>query len=436
MSYKVGFISLGCPKALVDSEQIITQLRAEGYDISGSYDDAELVVINTCGFIDAAVDESLETINEAMAENGKVIVTGCLGAKGDIVKQNFPDVLAVTGPHAMQEVMEAVHHHLPPQHDPYTSLIPPQGIKLTPKHYAYLKISEGCNHRCSFCIIPSLRGDLVSRPIDEVMQEAQNLVNAGVKELLVISQDTSAYGVDIRYQSRFWQNRALKTRFLDLVGALGELDAWIRLHYVYPYPHVDDVLQLMAKGNVLPYLDIPFQHASPSVLKAMKRPASSENVLQRLQQWRDICPDICIRSTFIVRFPGETAQDFELLLDFLEQAQLDRVGCFQYSPVEGAAANQLPGAVDDEIKQTRFELFMSVQESISATKLSKKVGQRLTVLVDEVRAQEVLARSAFDAPEIDGLVIIEQALEVAPGDMIDVQVTGSSEHDLYAVPIN
>ena len=435
MQHKVGFVSLGCPKALVDSEQIITQLRAEGYEISPSYNDANLVVINTCGFIDSAIEESLETIGDALGENGKVIVTGCLGAKGDIVKKTYPNVLAVTGPHSLQETMDAVHAHLPPQHDPYTSLIPPQGVKLTPQHYAYLKISEGCNHRCSFCIIPALRGDLVSRPVNDVLQEAQNLVTAGVKELLVISQDTSAYGVDTKYKTEFWNGRPVKTRFQDLVTMLSELDAWVRLHYVYPYPHVDAIIPLMAQGKLLPYLDIPFQHASPRILKAMKRPASSENVLERLARWRDICPDIAIRSTFIVGFPGETERDFEELLEFLEQAQLDRVGCFKYSAVEGAKANELPDPVDEGIKQDRLDLFMQVQEQISRAKLSHKVGQELTVLVDEVSEQEILARSKYDAPEVDGLVIIQEDLDVSPGDTLRVTVTDSTEHDLFAKPI-
>ena len=431
MRHKIGFVSLGCPKALVDSEQIITQLRAEGYQINASYDDADLIVINTCGFIDSAIDESLNTIGEALGENGKVIVTGCLGAKGDIVKTTFPDVLAVTGPHALQEVMEAVHAHLPPEHDPYTSLIPAQGIKLTPAHYAYLKISEGCNHRCSFCIIPSLRGDLVSRPVHEVLQEAKNLVSSGVRELLVISQDTSAYGIDTKYKTEFWNGRPVKTRFQDLVSALCELDAWVRLHYVYPYPHVDDIIPLMARGKLLPYLDIPFQHASASVLKAMKRPASSENVLERLAQWRDICPDIAIRSTFIVGFPGETDKDFEQLLEFLEQAQLDRVGCFKYSAVEGAKANEIPNAVDEDIKQDPLDLFMQVQEQISRSKLQKKIGDELTVLVDEVNEQETLARTRYDAPEVDGLVIIQGQQDAKPGDLLKVRIIDSSEHDLY-----
>lgn len=432
MQRKVGFVSLGCPKALVDSEQIITQLRAEGYEIGPSYDDADLVVINTCGFIESAIDESLETIGDALGQNGKVIVTGCLGAKGDIVKNTYPNVLAVTGPHALQEVMEAVHAHLPPEHDPYTSLIPPQGIKLTPQHYAYLKISEGCNHRCSFCIIPALRGDLVSRPVNEVLQEAQNLIAAGVKELLVISQDTSAYGVDTKYKTEFWNGRPVKTRFQELVAMLGELDAWIRLHYVYPYPHVDEVIPLMAQGNLLPYLDIPFQHASPSILKAMKRPASSENVLERLARWRDICPEIVIRSTFIVGFPGETEREFEELLEFLEKAQLDRVGCFKYSAVEGARANHLPDQVDEDVKQDRLDLFMQVQEQISRSKLRQRIGQQLIVLVDEVNEHEILARSQFDAPEVDGMVIIEDDVAVKPGDRLRVKVVDSNEHDLFA----
>jgi ribosomal protein S12 methylthiotransferase len=432
MERKVGFVSLGCPKALVDSEQILTQLRAEGYQISPSYEQADLVVVNTCGFIDAAVEESLDAIGEALAENGKVIVTGCLGAKGDIVRETHPRVLAVTGPHALQEVMAAVHQHLPPEHDPYTSLIPPQGIKLTPGHYAYLKISEGCNHRCRFCIIPALRGDLVSRPIGEVMQEAEHLVQAGVKELLVISQDTSAYGVDLKYQTGFWGGKPLKTRFLDLARALGDLGVWVRLHYVYPYPHVDEVIPLMADGLILPYLDIPFQHASPRVLKAMRRPAHSENTLERIRRWREVCPDLTLRSTFIVGFPGETEEDFTQLLEFLDEAQLDRVGCFPYSAVEGAAANELPDPVPEELKQERFVRFMEKQADISATKLQGRIGQRLTVLVDEVDEDGCVARSPADAPEIDGLVYVEDAAEVCPGDWLEVTVTGADAHDLYA----
>ncbi|MCG6971355.1 MAG: 30S ribosomal protein S12 methylthiotransferase RimO [Gammaproteobacteria bacterium] len=431
-SPKVGIVSLGCPKALVDSEQIITQLRAEGYTISPSYDQADLVVINTCGFIESAIEESLEVIGEALNENGKVIVTGCLGAKGDIVKENHPNVLAVTGPHALQEVMQAVHTHLPPEHDPYTSLIPPQGIKLTPQHYAYIKISEGCNHRCSFCIIPSLRGDLQSRQIDEVLKEADNLVSAGVRELLIISQDTSAYGVDSKYRSGFYQGRPVKTRFYDLAKELNKLGVWVRLHYVYPYPHVDEVIPLMSPNGLLPYLDIPFQHASPGVLKAMRRPAHSENTLARIKQWRSINPDLKIRSTFIVGFPGETEQDFNQLLKFLEQAQLDRVGCFTYSPVEGASANQLSGQVPEDIKQQRFERLMALQSDISAAKLKQAVGGEQTVLVDRIEDDKIIARSYGDAPEIDGLVIIEKPADgVKTGDFIDVRITASDEYDLY-----
>jgi ribosomal protein S12 methylthiotransferase len=432
---RVGFVSLGCPKALVDSEQILTQLRAEGYAISASYEDADLVVVNTCGFIDAAVEESLEAIGEALAENGKVIVTGCLGAKGDIVQETHPRVLAVTGPHALPEVMQAVHRHLPPAHDPYTSLIPPQGIKLTPRHYAYLKISEGCNHRCRFCIIPSLRGDLVSRPIGEVMQEAENLVKAGVKELLVISQDTSAYGVDLRYRTGFWGGKPLKTRFADLARALGDLGIWVRLHYVYPYPHVDEVIPLMAEGRILPYLDIPFQHASPRILKAMRRPAAAENTLARIRQWRRDCPEISVRSTFIVGFPGETEDDFQLLLDFLAEARLDRVGCFAYSAVDGAAANDLPDPVADAVKQERLERFMAAQAAISAAKLQQRIGARMTVLVDEVSDEGIVARSYADAPEIDGVVLIKDAGKVKAGDFVDVEITATDEHDLYARPV-
>ncbi len=429
---KIGFVSLGCPKALVDSEQIITRLRAEGYEISPSYNQADMVVVNTCGFIDDAIEESLDAIGEALNENGKVIVTGCLGAQGNLIQEQFPDVLAVTGPHAAHEVMDAVHSHLPPLHDPYTSLVPPQGIKLTPKHYAYLKISEGCNHRCTFCIIPSLRGDLVSRPVGEVMQEAENLVNAGVRELLVISQDTSAYGVDTRYKLDFWNGKPLKTRFFPLVEALGELDAWVRLHYVYPYPHVDEVIPLMAEGKILPYLDIPFQHASPSILKAMKRPAHSENTLQRIRHWRSICPDITLRSTFVVGFPGETESDFQYLLDFLQEAQLDRVGAFAYSAVDGASANALPNPVPEEVKQERLAQFMAIQAGISANKRQKLIGSDMVVIVDEVTEAGIVARSAADAPEIDGLVHIPQHAELQPGDFIDVTVTDADEHDLFA----
>jgi len=431
---KVGFVSLGCPKALVDSEHILTQLRAEGYLVSGTYQDADLVVVNTCGFIDAAVEESLDAIGEALAENGRVIVTGCLGAKGDIVRETHPKVLAVTGPHATAAVMEAVHTHLPKPHDPYTDLVPPQGIRLTPRHYAYLKISEGCNHRCTFCIIPAMRGDLVSRPVGDVMKEAQNLVNAGVKELLVISQDTSAYGVDVKYRTGFWNGRPIKTRMTELVKALSGLGVWVRLHYVYPYPHVDEVIPLMADGKLLPYLDVPFQHASPRILKLMKRPANAEGTLHRIRDWRAICPDITIRSTFVVGFPGETEREFEQLLEFLEEAQLDRVGCFAYSPVEGAAANALPDPVAESVKQERQERFMAVQEKISAARLKRKVGQTMEVLVDEVGKNGAIARSAADAPEIDGRVIIRQGTKLKPGEFATVKVTRADAHDLWAAP--
>lgn len=430
----IGFISLGCPKALVDSEQILTRLRAEGYGLSSDYHGADLVVVNTCGFIDAAKAESLETIGEALNQNGKVIVTGCMGANASDITSEFPDVLAVSGPHAYEEVMQAVHEHLPAQHDPHMDLLPPQGVKLTPKHYAYLKISEGCNHHCSFCIIPSLRGDLVSRPIGEVMDEATRLVDAGVKELLVISQDTSAYGIDTKYRTDIWNGRPLKTRFTQLAEALGELDAWTRLHYVYPYPHVDEVIPLMAEGKILPYLDIPFQHASQRILKDMKRPAASEKVLQRIQQWREICPDITLRSTFIVGFPGETDDDFEQLLDFLEEAQLDRVGCFQYSPVKGASANDLPNHVDEDVKQERYDHFMRLSARISEERLRKKVGRQMTVLVDgeDDETGQVIARSSADAPEIDGLVFIDTELDLPAGEFVNVVIKDSDEYDLYA----
>ena len=416
-------------------------MRAEGYSISPSYEDADLVVVNTCGFIDSAVEESLDAIGEALAENGKVIVTGCLGAKqdGDVIRKAYPKVLAVTGPHAMPEVMQAVHFHLPQPHDPYTSLIPPQGIKLTPKHYAYLKISEGCNHRCTFCIIPQMRGDLVSRPVHEVLQEAENLFNAGVKELLVISQDTSAYGVDVKYRSGFWQGRPVKTRMTELCVALGEMaqqhNAWVRLHYVYPYPHVDEVIPLMAAGKILPYLDVPFQHASPRILKAMKRPASAENNLARIKQWREICPQITIRSTFIAGFPGETDSEFEQLLEFLEEAQLDRVGCFAYSPVEGAKANALENHVPEAIKEQRRARFMATQAKISANLLKQKIGQRLNVLVDSVAKNKAIARSAADAPEIDGVVHISNAENCKVGEFVQVEITGADAHDLHARPV-
>jgi len=429
---KVGFVSLGCPKATVDSEHILTRLRAEGYLISGSYRDADLVVVNTCGFIDSAVAESLDAIGEALAENGKVIVTGCLGAKGDVVMQTHPKVLAVSGPHATDEVMEAVHKHLPKPHDPYSDLVPSQGIRLTPKHYAYVKISEGCNHRCTFCIIPSLRGDLVSRSVGEVMEEAQHLVNAGVKELLVISQDTSAYGADMKFRTGFWGGKPLKTRMAELAQAMGELGVWVRLHYVYPYPHVDEVIPLMAAGKILPYLDIPFQHANARILKLMKRPGDSENVLERIQRWRSICPDIVLRSTFIVGFPGETEAEFEELLDFLRAAQLDRVGAFVYSPIEGAAANALPDHVPPEIQEERLSRLMLLQEEISAGILARKVGKTMRVLVEEVDEEGAVARSAADAPEIDGLVYIDDGQSLSVGDFAEVRITDSDAHDLWA----
>ncbi len=430
---RVGMVSLGCPKALVDAERIVTQLRAEGYAISPDYRGADLVVVNTCGFIDAAVEESLDAIGEALRENGRVIVTGCLGAKGDVVRAAHPKVLAVTGPHAAAEVMEAVHAHLPKLHDPFMDLVPPAGIKLTPRHYAYLKIAEGCNHRCTFCIIPSMRGDLVSRPIGEVMQEAEALVKAGVKELLVISQDTSAYGVDIKYRTGFWNGRPIKTRMTDLARALAELGVWVRLHYVYPYPHVDEVIPLMAEGRLLPYLDVPFQHASPRILKLMKRPASAEDTLARLRAWRDVCPDLTVRSTFIVGFPGETEEDFGQLLEFLETAELDRVGCFTYSPVEGASANALPDPVPEEVKRERYARFMAKQETISRRRLARKVGRTLRVLVDKVEEGRAMARSIADAPEIDGVVYIQAGTELNVGDFYDVVVTRADTHDLHAV---
>jgi len=392
------------------------------------------VVVNTCGFIDAAVEESLDAIGEALAENGKVIVTGCLGAKGDVVRQTHPSVLAVTGPHALEEVMEVVHAHQPKPHDPYTDLVPPQGIRLTPRHYAYLKISEGCNHRCTFCIIPSLRGDLVSRPIGEVMREAENLVQAGVKELLVISQDTSAYGVDVKYRTGFWEGRPLKTRMTELVQALGELGVWVRLHYVYPYPHVDEVLPLMADGTILPYLDVPFQHASPRILKAMKRPGDIGGTLARIRNWREICPELTLRSTFIVGFPGESEDDFKMLLDFLQEAQLDRVGCFAYSPVEGAAANALPGAVPQEIKQERLQRFMAAQAAISAARLQAKIGETVTVLVDDADEFDAVGRSSADAPEIDGVVYLKGGAGLVPGDLVEVRIVDADDHDLWAEP--
>jgi ribosomal protein S12 methylthiotransferase len=420
----VGFVSLGCPKALVDSERILTQLRAEGYSTSPNYQDADLVIVNTCGFIEAAVEESLGAIGEALSENGKVVVTGCLGVKQELIRRAHPSVLAVTGPHDTPALMEAVHAHLPKPHDPYADLIPPQGIKLTPQHYAYLKISEGCNHRCTFCIIPSMRGDLVSRPIGEVMQEAENLVQSGVKELLVISQDTSAYGIDIKYRTGFWRGRPVRTRMTQLCENLGQLGVWVRLHYVYPYPHVDEVIPQMAEGKILPYLDVPFQHASARILRLMKRPASAEKVLERIRGWRELCPDITIRSTFIVGFPGETEQDFSELLNFLEEAQLDRVGCFVYSAVQGAAANALPDPVAEELKEERRARLMAEQERISLIKLKSRVGQRLTVLVDRPGR----GRSSAEAPEIDGVVRFRGG---KAGEFRNVLIERADAHDLF-----
>ncbi|WP_027149372.1 30S ribosomal protein S12 methylthiotransferase RimO [Methylobacter tundripaludum] len=428
---QIGFISLGCPKALVDSERILTKLRSEGYTISPTYQDADLVVVNTCGFIDAAVEESLDSIGEALAQNGKVIVTGCLGSREAEIRERHPQVLKVTGAHALEEVVAAVHEHLPPPHDPFISLVPPQGIKLTPRHYAYLKISEGCNHRCTFCIIPSMRGDLVSRPVDDVMLEAERLANAGVKELLVVSQDTSAYGLDLKYQSRDWKGRSVRTRFYDLAEALGDLGIWVRMHYVYPYPHVDEVIPLMAEGKILPYLDIPFQHANSRILKLMKRPAASENNLERIKAWREICPDITLRSTFIVGFPGETEQEFEELLDFMSEAQMDRVGCFAYSPVKGAVANDLPDQVPEEVKQERLARFMAHQAEISAARLQQRVGRIETVLIDEVVEEGAVARSKADAPEIDGQVFIDGATHLKVGDFVDVELEEADEYDLW-----
>ncbi len=428
----VGFVSLGCPKATSDSEQILTRLRAEGYLISGSYDGADLVVVNTCGFIDAAVEESLDAIGEALNENGKVIVTGCLGAKDEVVRSAHPSVLAITGPHATDEVMQHIHRHLPQPHDPFSSLVPPQGIRLTPEHYAYIKISEGCNHSCTFCIIPSMRGPLVSRPIGDVLQEAKNLAEAGVREILIISQDTSAYGVDLKYRMGFWGGRPVKTRLKELCEALAEFGIWVRLHYVYPYPSVDDLIPLMAEGKILPYLDVPFQHASPRILKAMKRPASAENNLERIKAWRAICPEITIRSTFIAGFPGETEEEFEELLGFLEEARLDRVGCFAYSPVEGAVANDLPGALPEDVRQERQRQLMELQEDISAELMAAKIGREIEVLVDEVDDEGAIARSKADAPEIDGVVYLDGVFDVEPGDFLTVRVVDTDAHDLYA----
>lgn len=432
----VGFVSLGCPKALVDSERILTQLKMDGYDLVSSYDNADVVVVNTCGFIDSAKQESLDAINEAMAENGKVIVTGCMG-KGDdarVIREQHPDILNITGPAAYEEVVGAVHEYVPPRkdHDPHVDLVPPSGIKLTPRHYAYLKISEGCNHRCRFCIIPQMRGDLVSRPIEDVMKEAEGLARAGVRELLVISQDTSAYGVDRKYRTGFWQGRPIKTRLQELCEALAEFGIWVRLHYVYPYPNVDKLIPLMAERKILPYLDIPLQHGSPAVLSRMKRPAATEKVLRRIEQWRDICPDITLRSTFIVGFPGETEQEFNELLDFIDTAQLDRVGCFKYSPVAGAPANDLPNPVEEAVKQARWEIFMERQQAISAAKLQRKIGSTIDIIIDQCNESGAVGRSMADAPEIDGQVYLDGVQGLNPGDFVQAQVTDADDYDLWA----
>ncbi|MFO7705335.1 MAG: 30S ribosomal protein S12 methylthiotransferase RimO [Halopseudomonas sp.] len=434
---KVGFVSLGCPKALVDSERILTQLRTEGYDVVGSYEDADVVVVNTCGFIDTAKAESLDAIGEAIAANGRVIVTGCMGVDESMIRNVHPSVMAVTGPQQYEQVVNAVHEVVPPpaEHNPLIDLVPPQGIKLTPRHYAYLKISEGCNHSCSFCIIPSMRGKLVSRPIGDVLGEAERLAKAGVKELLVISQDTSAYGVDIKYRTGFWNGRPVKSRMTEMCEALSELGIWVRLHYVYPYPHVDELIPLMAQGKILPYLDIPFQHASPKVLKAMKRPAFEDKTLARIKKWREICPELTIRSTFIVGFPGETEDDFQYLLNWLTEAQLDRVGCFKYSAVDGAPANLLADAVPEEIKEQRWERFMAHQQVISSARLQQKIGSVIQVVIDEVDEDGPIGRSMADAPEIDGNVFIDTEQELSPGDMITVRVTSADEYDLWAEQI-
>jgi ribosomal protein S12 methylthiotransferase len=431
---QVGFVSLGCPKALVDSENILTQLKAEGYAVVNSYANADLVIVNTCGFIDSAIAESLEAIGEALNKNGKVIVTGCLGAKEGVVTEHYPHVLGVTGPHATAEVMDLVHQHLPKPHDPFVDLVPECGVKLTPMHYAYLKIAEGCNNSCTFCIIPDMRGKLDSYPIGSVLTQAKKLAKNGCRELLVISQDTAAYGVDIKYRTGFYDGKPVKTKLYDLCEELSQLDMWVRLHYIYPYPHIDEIIPLMASGKILPYLDIPLQHASPTVLKAMKRPANIENVLKRIATWRNICPDIALRSTFIVGFPGETEEDFQMLLDFLTAAQLDKVGCFQYSPVEGAAANELVAQVPAEVKQERYDRFMQHQLKISVAKLKAKTGTTLDVIVDEVKRKQIIARTKYDAPEIDGLVYVSclANTQVKVGDIIRVTITDSNEYDLFA----
>ena len=428
----IGFVSLGCPKNLVDSERILTELRTQGYQVVPTYENADLVIVNTCGFIDSAVQESLEAIGEALNENGKVIVTGCLGAKEDQIRSVHPKVLEISGPHSYEAVLSHVNKYAPkPAYNPFTSLVPEQGIKLTPKHYAYLKISEGCNHSCTFCIIPSLRGEMVSRPIGNVLDEAKRLVDSGVKELLVIAQDTSAYGIDIKNRTNFWNGMPLKTNIQTLCEQLSSLGIWVRLHYMYPYPSVDDLIPLMAEGKILPYLDVPLQHASPTVLKSMKRPGTIERTLERIQQWREICPEITLRSTFIVGYPGETEQDFELLLEFLEKAQLDRVGCFPYSPVEGAAANELANQVPDEIKQQRFDRFMQLQQKISMQKLQAKIGKTLAVIIDEVDEEGAIGRSMADAPEIDGVVYLNEEKDVKVGDIVQVIIEHSDEYDLW-----
>jgi ribosomal protein S12 methylthiotransferase len=432
---RISFVSLGCPKALVDSERIITQLRAEGYELIKRHDGADVVVVNTCGFLDSAKAESLEAIGAAVAENGKVIVTGCMGAEPEIIREKFPEVLAITRPQAYESVVEAVHEAVPPLHDPFLDLVPPQGVKLTPRHYAYLKISEGCNNKCSFCIIPGLRGKLASRPAADVLREAERLVKAGVKELLVISQDTSAYGIDIKYASSTWQEREVRARFLDLARELGTLGAWVRLHYVYPYPHVDEVTPLMAEGKVLPYLDIPFQHASPRILKAMRRPAAAEHTLDRIRAWRDIAPEIAIRSTFIVGFPGETDADFEELIDWLKEAKLDRVGCFRYEPVAGAAANALPDPVPAELKEERWNRFMAAQQEISAKKLKAKVGRRVSVIVDESTGRVARGRTKWDAPEIDGTVHLQSRRPIRVGETVTARIDGSDAYDLHGTVV-
>jgi ribosomal protein S12 methylthiotransferase len=432
---KVSFVSLGCPKALVDSERIITQLRAQGYELTKQHDGADVVIVNTCGFLDSAKAESLEAIGEAMAENGKVIVTGCMGAEPEQIRDKFPNVLAITGPQAYESVVSAVHQAAPPAHDPFIDLVPPQGVKLTPRHYAYLKISEGCNNRCTFCIIPKLRGDLVSRPIGDVLREAEKLAKAGVKEVLVISQDTSAYGLDIKYQTSLWKDREVRTRFYELAKELGDLGMWVRMHYVYPYPHVDEVIPLMAEGKILPYLDIPFQHASPSVLKAMRRPGNQEKTLERIRKWREICPDLAIRSTFIVGFPGETEEDVDLLIQWLKDAKIDRAGCFQYEPVQGAPANDIAGAVPPEVKEERWHRFMQMQQKVSAKLLKGRVGKTLPVIIDEQGATVATARTKYDAPEIDGVVYVASKRPLKPGEIVNVKIESSDEYDLHGTAV-